>query len=299
MRRAAIAIGSNSTRMLCATVRDGALTDCVRGREETRLFLGLDEQGRIGPERLELTAQAVARLAQAARDAGAETVDLLATSATRDAQNGDALAQRIYALCGLRLRVISGEEEARLAFRAVSAGQRRLVMDIGGGSTEWTLGQENRVEWAVSMQLGASRPLKMQPIQCPQDARRVLDLARSTMAPYAEALRRLPPAPAMIGLGGSCTTSAAIALGREAHGEQAEGLVVTRAQAREQLALLSSLSVEERMRVPGLPPARALHMPHGLCILIAALEACGFETLTVSGKTNLDGYLSSLPDGTA
>ena len=299
MRRAAIAIGSNSTRMLCATVRDGALTDCVRGREETRLFLGLDEQGRIGPERLELTAQAVARLAQAARDAGAETVDLLATSATRDAQNGDALAQRIYALCGLRLRVISGEEEARLAFRAVSAGQRRLVMDIGGGSTEWTLGQENRVEWAVSMQLGASRLLKMQPIQCPQDARRVLDLARSTMAPYAEALRRLPPAPAMIGLGGSCTTSAAIALGREAHGEQAEGLVVTRAQAREQLALLSSLSVEERMRVPGLPPARALHMPHGLCILIAALEACGFETLTVSGKTNLDGYLSSLPDGTA
>ena len=299
MRRAAIAIGSNSTRMLCATVRDGALTDCVRGREETRLFLGLDEQGRIGPERLELTAQAVARLAQAARDAGAETVDLLATSATRDAQNGDALAQRIYALCGLRLRVISGEEEARLAFRAVSAGQRRLVMDIGGGSTEWTLGQENRVEWAVSMQLGASRLLKMQPIQCPQDARCVLDLARSTMAPYAEALRRLPPAPAMIGLGGSCTTSAAIALGREAHGEQAEGLVVTRAQAREQLALLSSLSVEERMRVPGLPPARALHMPHGLCILIAALEACGFETLTVSGKTNLDGYLSSLPDGTA
>lgn len=299
MRRAAIAIGSNSTRMLCATVRDGALTDCVRGREETRLFLGLDEQGRIGPERLELTAQAVARLAQAARDAGAETVDLLATSATRDAQNGDALAQRIYALCGLRLRVISGEEEARLAFRAVSAGQRRLVMDIGGGSTEWTLGQENRVEWAVSMQLGASRLLKMQPIQCPQDARRVLDLARSTMTPYAEALRRLPPAPAMIGLGGSCTTSAAIALGREAHGEQAEGLVVTRVQAREQLALLSSLSVEERMRVPGLPPARALHMPHGLCILIAALEACGFETLTVSGKTNLDGYLSSLPDGTA
>ena len=296
MRRAAIAIGSNSTRMLCATVQDGALTDCVRGREETRLFLGLDEQGRIGPERLELTAQAVARLAQAARDAGAETVDLLATSATRDAQNGDALAQRIYALCGLRLRVISGEEEARLAFRAVSAGQRRLVMDIGGGSTEWTLGQENRVEWAVSMQLGASRLLKMQPIQGPQDARRVLDLARSTMAPYAEALRRLPPAPAMIGLGGSCTTSAAIALGREAHGEQAEGLVVTRAQARERLALLSSRSVEERMRVPGLPPARALRMPHGLCILIAALEACGFETLTVSGKTNLDGYLSMLSE---
>ena len=299
MRRAAIAIGSNSTRLLCADCGPDGLSNCLRGREETRLFLGLDGAGRISPERLEATAQAVSSLAALARSAGAETIDLLATSATRDAKNGFALGERIHALCGLSLRVISGKEEAVLAFRAVSQGERRMVMDIGGGSTEWTLGEGNRVEWSESMQLGASRLLKMQPIQCPQDARRVLDLARSTMAPYAEALRRLPPAPAMIGLGGSCTTSAAIALGREAHGEQAEGLVVTRAQAREQLALLSSLSVEERMRVPGLPPARALHMPHGLCILIAALEACGFETLTVSGKTNLDGYLSSLPDGTA
>ena len=183
MRRAAIAIGSNSTRMLCADVNGGELTRCLRGREETQLFLGLDDHGAIRPDRLESTAQAVARLAIQARMSGAETIDLMATSATRDAQNGDALGDRIFALCGLKLRVVSGQEEAALAFRAVSQGQRRLVMDIGGGSTEWTIGQDNRVEWAVSMQLGASRLLKMQPIDSPEDARRVLFIAREIMAP--------------------------------------------------------------------------------------------------------------------
>lgn len=296
MIRAAIAIGSNSTRMLTAEKRGGALKVIVRGREETRLFLGLDAQGNIEPTRLEETARAVQRLAQQARASGAETIALFATSATRDARNGDALAARIRQLCGLSLQVISGEEEASLAFRAVSQGERRLVMDIGGGSTEWTIGQENRVQWAVSMQLGASRLLKMQPIHSPADARRAREMARDMMAPYARQLRALAPAEGLIGLGGSCTTSAAMMLGREAHGEEVEGCIVSLQTAHAQLDALSAMTLEERCRVPGLPAARAEHMPHGLCILTAALELCGFDRLTVSGKTNLDGYLVSLPE---
>ena len=296
MMRAAIAIGSNSTRMLAAEKQEGALRNILRGREETRLFLGLDPDGNIQPERLESTAQAVLRLARMAAEHGAETVDLFATSATRDAKNGDALAERIFALCGLRLRVISGREEAALAFRAVSEGQRRLVMDIGGGSTEWTVGENNCPQWSVSMQLGASRLLKMGEINSPADAERTLDIVRQIMAPYAALYRALPPAPALVGMGGSCTTSAAMIMGREAHDEAVEGKTVSLAWARQQLRLLSSLTLEERMKVPGLPPTRAAHMPHGLCILIAGLEACGFDQLTVSGRTNLDGYLLSLND---
>ncbi len=294
MMRAAIAIGSNSTRLLAAEKREKVLCDILRGREETRLFLGLDDEGNIQPERLESTAQAVLRLAAMAWQHGAETIDLFATSATRDAKNGGALADRIFALCGLRLRVISGQEEAALAFRAVSEGQRRLVMDIGGGSTEFTLGENNVPQWSVSMQLGASRLLKMGEINSPADAEKTLDAAREIMSPYAAQYRALPPAPVLVGLGGTCVTSAAMIMGWEAHGEQVEGQIVTLEAAREQLALLSSLTLEERMRVPGLPPARAVHMPHGLCILISALEMCGFSQLTVSGRTNLDGYLLSL-----
>ncbi len=294
MKRAAIAIGSNSTRMLAAEVMKGMLLNPARGREETRLFLGLDEAGNISPDKLEATAQAVARLYRDALGYGAETVDLFATSATRDAGNSADFAARIRELTGLELQIISGEEEARLAFMAVSEGKRRMVMDIGGGSTEWTIGEHNRVEWAVSMQLGASRLLKMQPINCPQDAEKALALCREIMAPYARQLSALPPAPAMIGLGGSCTTAAAITMGREAHGELVEGKTVTRQQAIEQLQLLSGMTIEERMRVPGLPPARAMHYPLGLCILITALELCGFDKITISGKINLDGYLLNI-----
>ena len=294
MKRAAIAIGSNSTRMLAAEVMKGMLLNPARGREETRLFLGLDEAGNISPDKLEATAQAVARLYRDALGYGAETVDLFATSATRDAGNSADFAARIRELTGLELQIISGEEEARLAFMAVSEGKRRLVMDIGGGSTEWTIGEHNRVEWAVSMQLGASRLLKMQPINCPQDAEKALALCREIMAPYARQLSALPPAPAMIGLGGSCTTAAAITMGREAHGELVEGKTVTRQQAIEQLQLLSGMTIEERMRVPGLPPARAMHYPLGLCILITALELCEFDKITISGKIKLDGYLLNI-----
>ncbi len=291
MKRAGIAIGSNSTRMLAADVQDGALQNPLRGREETRLFLGLDAAGNISPERLETTAQAVKRLYGQALAYGAETVALFATSATRDAGNSAEFATRIRQLTGLELTIIPGEEEARLAFKAVSAGRRRLVMDIGGGSTEWTLGEHDQVEWAVSMQLGASRLLTVQPIDSPEDAQRALTLCRSIMSPYAEKLRTLPAAPEMVGLGGSCTTSAAMTIGREAHGEAVEGKIVTLDNALKQLNLLSSLTLEQRMRVPGLPPARAVHMPHGLCILVTAMELAGFDRLTVSGKTNLDGYL--------
>ncbi len=296
MKRAAIAIGSNSTRMLAAEKRNGNLEDILRGREETRLFLGLDEDGRIRPERIEDTAQAVCRLARLAKAAGAQSIALFATSATRDAKNGESLGDRIRELCGLSMRVISGEEEADLAFLAVSQGQRRLVMDIGGGSTEWTLGENNRVEWQTSMQLGSSRLLKMGPIQSLSDAEKMLDTARRVMAPYAQKLRALPPAPAMIGLGGACTTSAAMTMGFEAHGETVEGKIITLQAAREQLRMLAPMPLQERMKVPGLPPTRAAHMPHGLCILIAALEESGFQQLTVSGRTNLDGYLLSLPE---
>ena len=294
MKRAAIAIGSNSTRMLAAEVMKGMLLNPARGREETRLFLGLDEAGNISPDKLEATAQAVARLYRDALGYGAETVDLFATSATRDAGNSADFAARIRELTGLELQIISGEEEARLAFMAVSEGKRRMVMDIGGGSTEWTIGEHNRVEWAVSMQLGASRLLKMQPINCPQDAEKALAICREIMVPYVRQLSALPPAPAMIGLGGSCTTAAAITMGREAHGELVEGKTVTRQQAIEQLQLLSGMTIEERMRVPGLPPARAMHYPLGLCILITALELCGFDKITISGKINLDGYLLNI-----
>lgn len=290
--RAAIAIGSNSTRLLCADAGPKGLTHCVRGREETRLFLGLTPEGNIAPERLEATAQAVLRLQRQALSAGAAAdIALFATSACRDAKNGDALARRIKELTGLKLQIISGEEEARLAFRAVAGMERRLVMDIGGGSTEFTWGEQGAIALARSAQMGASRLLRMQPIASMAEAEKAMALAENALRPIADALRTLPPAPMLMGLGGTCSTAAAMAMGREAHGEEVEGAVVTVEMARRQLGLLAPMPLAQRRQVPGLPPSRAEHMPHGLCILLTALRLCGMDRLTVSGKTNLDGYL--------
>lgn len=296
MRRGAIAIGSNSTRLLVAEKRDGGLTNIFRGREETRLFLGLDAAGMIAPQRLEETAQAVGRLFLAAKMQGAREIALFATSAARDAKNGGLLARRIEEICGLKLHIISGEEEARLAFRAAAGLESRLVMDIGGGSTEFTLGREGEILFARSAQMGASRLLKMCPIASREDAARALQMAEDALRPFAQALKAYPRARKMTGLGGSCTTAAAIQMGREAHGEAVEGKIVSLHEAEAQLSLLSSMTLEERMQVPGLPPARAQHMPHGLCILLAALRLTGYTEITVSGRTNLDGYLLSLPE---
>ncbi|MBE5783695.1 MAG: hypothetical protein E7329_10325 [Clostridiales bacterium] len=291
MIRAAIAIGSNSTRLLVAEKQGNELKNSYRGREETRLFLGLDEKGCIARERLELTAQAVARMAMQARERGAEEIALFATSATRDAKNGHELGARIRALCGLSLQIITGEEEARLAFCAVAGKERCLVMDIGGGSTEFTWGEAGQIAYAASAQMGASRLLKMCDIENERDAERALDLARAALMPFASQLEKYPHGKKLIGLGGSCTTAAGIAIGRTVHGEDAEGLKVTLEEARCQLSRLSRLPLEERKKVAGLPPERAVHMPHGLSILVSAMELCGYEEMTVSGKNNLDGFL--------
>ena len=296
MTRAAIAIGSNSTRLLAADRVGEHLENIFRGREETRLFAGLDAKGNIPPEKLEETARAVERLYHLARQRGAEGCALLATSASRDAKNADALEQRIFSLTGLSMRVISGEEEARLAFRAAAGLERRLVVDVGGGSTELTLGEGGRLQFAVSAQLGASRLRARQEIACPGDAEAALRIAEEILKPYTERVLLLPPAKGLTGLGGSCTTAAAIQAGREMHGEAVEGITVSLETLKKQLALLSGLPMEARMRVPGLPPGRAGIMPHGLCILIAALTLLKMDRFTVSGKTNLDGYLLELPE---
>ena len=164
MIRAVITIGSNSTRMLCASVLDGEVTVIGRGREETRLFLGLDEEGRLTPEAMTGCVRAVRSLTDEARDEGAQgPVRVYATSATRDAVN-QAEFLALLRDAGCPARVLSGKEEASLAFRAAADGDDALVTDIGGGSTELVRGRDGSISRSVSLQLGASRLYRVSPI---------------------------------------------------------------------------------------------------------------------------------------
>ena len=296
MMHAAIAIGSNSTRMLCAEKTDRGLQNVLRGREETRLFSALDEQGFLPEAKIEETVQAVKQLHQDALSHGAADCVLFATSASRDAKNSDALVQGIKNATGLSMQIISGEEEARLAFFACAGKEKTLVMDIGGGSTELTLGEMGQIFSAASAQMGASRLLKMHQIRCEEDAAKALLLAKEAMKPYTDALGEAAGGARFVGIGGTCTAAAGIFSEQFFDVDTMDGTAVSLAEAKRQLSMLAGMTVPQREQVKGLPATRALHMPNGLCILIAVMELMNIDSLSVSGRNNLDGYLLSLEE---
>ena len=290
MKKAVIAIGSNSTRLLVADCGK-TLENRYMGRSETRLFMALGEDGALDTEAMERTVRALSAMKLEAESRGADEITLLATSATRDAKNADEFERMIRERTGLNLRVISGEEEATCSFFAAAGKNDRAVMDIGGGSTEYTRGVNGEILYVKSTQMGASRLLKSTGINSARDAEKALTIAKETLTPAAEEMLRFPKAEKMIGLGGTCTTAAAIMHGYYPVFEDAEGMTVSLDTAREQLDMLAGMSEEERASVPGLPVTRVKHMPHGLCILIASMELLGFDSVTVSDRTILDGYL--------
>ena len=291
MNIGAIAIGSNSTRLL--TRLENGLED--RAREDTKLFSGLNEDGNLSDEAMDRTVRAVLRLKKRAIQFGAEYIMLLATSATRDAGNSEEFSRRLLAGTGLRLKIISGNKEAELAFRAASAGSHCAVLDIGGGSAELTYGAEGKIIKSISAQEGASRLLKEGEILSAKDAERVYGRVISRLRTAYAPILSLKRPPKLILIGGPATTAAAIQLITDSHGQELEGTRLTKEQARAQLVRISDLSLKERANVPGLYPSRVHIMPHGLCILLAALELTGFDEFTVSTRNNLDAAVDD-PD---
>ena len=291
MIRAAIAIGSNSTRMLCADIRDGCVFPLVRGREETRLFMGLGDDLAIQPDAMERVVRDVARLKAMAAAAGCSgKIALYATSATRDAVNAEEMIARLKAETGLELETISGQEEAELAYLAVSQGEDRLVIDIGGGSTELVLGRCGRPAHSVSLQLGASRLLKRFPLSGAAEAEALTGSIAAS--PEVQSMQLLPlyradPLPAC-GIGGTMTAFRDMIANDPLSFPDA---ALNEKNARALTRLLAQMPIEKRMTVPGLPPARAVHIVHGLCILTALLSVLDVPDLQVSRAVNLDGWM--------
>ena len=290
MKRAVIAVGSNSTRMLVAEC-GSVLTQRTTARRETKLFMDLNKDCLFSPRKIDEMVEVIRELKEQALKMGAESVDLLATSASRDAKNADELEKRVQDGTGLRMRIISGEEEAILSFRGAAGSRDAAMLDIGGGSTEYTRGKGGEILYAVSSQAGASRLLMERDITDDESAGLVLERARGLLRAAAEGMRRMEAAEVLFGVGGTCTTCASIRRGGLRAGESVDGTVITLEDARAQLRLLASLSSEERKLIPGLPETRIRHMPHGLCLLIASLELMGYHEVTVSACTNMDGYL--------
>jgi exopolyphosphatase/guanosine-5'-triphosphate,3'-diphosphate pyrophosphatase len=271
---AAIDLGTNTTRLLVADVEDGRLDELHRETRITRLGEGVDSRRRLLPVPIARVRNVLSDYRQRAESHGAERTLLVATSAVRDAENGEAFLGEIEWSYGFVTRLLTGDEEAELTRRGVeSLDPATLLVDIGGGSTELVLDG-----FHTSLPLGSVRFTE----------RYGEDVAASIGA-TRPLLPELQPSGA-VGVAATITSLAALDLGLEAYDrERVHGHVLTRDGARTQLERLAALPLEERRRVPALDPERAPVIVAGAAILLAILDAYDLPAIRVSERDLLDG----------
>ena len=292
MKVAVIGIGSNSVRMLVASVAAGEIHRLRRAREGTRLFAGLDEGRNLSAEAMAKSCAAVKSMADSARAEGIENIHLFATSATRDAANQADFSALLLRETGLTLEICSGETEAALSFFGATDGGDSGVIDIGGGSTEIIVGNGMDVRCGFSCQMGAVRLAGRLPIRDHGDLPAVQQVAADILEESLHLHPALALPSAWRGTGGTFTTLAAMMKGIHwTDRTYMHGTVLTKDFIQRIARDLADMPVEERKLLPGLQPNRADIIVHGICILLAVMDRLGIETITVSEYGNLDGYV--------
>lgn len=300
--RAAIDCGTNSTRLLVAG-GDGATVE--RLMRITRLGQGVDAAGRLAAEAVERTL-AVLREYRATMDRlGADRVRMTATSAARDAVNREEFLAAAEAVVGVRPELLSGEEEARLSFLGATSELDRadgpfLVVDIGGGSTEFALGT-TEPDGVVSTDMGcvriSERFLHHDP-PLPEELSQALSVARDHLEDVARVLPTAADAGRLVGLAGTVTTVAAVELGLPAYDrDRIHHFVLTRAAMEDVFRTLATENRAQRLANPGLEEARADVIVGGMVVLVAVMRFFGFDELLVSEADILDGLVASLAEG--
>jgi exopolyphosphatase/guanosine-5'-triphosphate,3'-diphosphate pyrophosphatase len=301
MRIAVADMGTNSTRLLVADVTaDGTLTQLERHTEVTRLGEGVDASGRLSPAAADRVCSALERYREIAATAGAEQTLAVATSAVREAENGTELADRVRAL-GFDIRVIDGEEEARLTFLGATSHRPgvehshapTLVIDIGGGSTELVTGRPGHAPgFHVSTRLGSVRQTERHLHSNPprhSELEALAEEAREILSAAAPEEIRSGVATG-IAVAGTPTSLAAIDQELVPYDpERVDGYVLDLAVVERMLAMLALLPVDQRREVKGLHPERAPTIVAGVAILVEAMRLFGLEEIEVSEADILDG----------
>jgi exopolyphosphatase/guanosine-5'-triphosphate,3'-diphosphate pyrophosphatase len=297
MRVAVVDIGTNSTRLLVAEVEQGDLRELERQTTVTRLGEGLEATGRLSAAAIGRVSDALASYREAIDRLGAERVVAVATSAMRDAENGPDFRDEIQRRFGIDARTISGDEEARLTFLGATAGRdvgsETLVIDIGGGSTEYVTGRPGAdPDFHVSTRMGSVRhterhlrgdpPTETELAALAEDARAIVEADVP-----AEVRERVG---AGIAVAGTATSLAAIDQELDPYDpERVHGYRLSQASCERLLARLARLTVAERRDVTGLHPDRAPTIVAGAGVLLESMRAFGVDEVEVSERDILHG----------
>jgi exopolyphosphatase/guanosine-5'-triphosphate,3'-diphosphate pyrophosphatase len=281
-RVAAVDLGTNSTRLLVADVHEGQVDEVARRLVITRLGEGVDGRRRLLPLPIARVRNCLVDFRRELEELGAERTLAIATSAVRDAENGEAFLGEIEWSYGFTTQLLSGHDEALLTFRGVTASrgieEETLIVDVGGGSTELVLGGPDGVSFHTSLDLG-----------CVRMTERFGDDLEACAAHVRSVLPELEPHRA-IGVAGTVTSIAALDLGLvEYDPDRIHGHELTREAVERQLERLAALPLGERRRVPGLEPDRAPVIVAGAVIVREVLARYGLDALEVSEHDILHG----------
>ena len=296
MRVAAVDLGTNTTRLLVAEVEDGRVRDVTRTTRITRLGEGVDERRRLLPVPIARTRNVLSDYRRTIEELGAERTLVIATSAVRDAENGEAFLGEVEWSYGFSTRLLSGHEEAQLAFRGVAAERKlhagTLIVDVGGGSTELVAGGPDGIRWHDSLDVGSvrltERFLHSDP-PTPEELREcrigVADLLAQRVPGDVRTKTEF-----LIGVAGTITSLAALDLGLDEYdSERVHGSVLSASGLERQLERLASVPVAVRRTLRPLEPDRAPVIVGGAVIASELLNSLVVDSLEVSERDILDG----------
>jgi exopolyphosphatase/guanosine-5'-triphosphate,3'-diphosphate pyrophosphatase len=306
-RVAALDCGTNSLRLLIADVDGDRLTDIVRRMEIVRLGAGVDRTGRLAPEALARTFAVLDDYASMVREHKVDAVRMVATSATRDAENRGEFVEGVVGRLGVAPEVVTGDEEARLSYAGATRELRGvaelvapyLVVDIGGGSTEFVVGDEAGPVAAKSVDVGCVRMTERHLVDDPPTEAQVR-AAREDIEAAIDAVAVEVPlgqAKTLIGLAGSVTTVVALALNLpEYDPERIHHARVGADQVHRVTTELLAATRARRAALPVMHPGRVDVIGGGALVLDAVLERCGFDYVVASEHDILDGIAFSAVD---
>jgi exopolyphosphatase/guanosine-5'-triphosphate,3'-diphosphate pyrophosphatase len=285
---AVIDVGTNSVKFhIGERLLDGTWRTIEDRAEITRLGEGLQASGEINGDAMERTVSAIAAMAAEAKDKGVTAIAAVGTMGMRTARNSEEFIDAVQQSSGVRIEIIPGEEEGRLAYLAVKSGlglaQGTLaIFDTGGGSTQFTFGRGSAVEEQFSLNVGAVRLTEQYGLSGVVSAEQLHTALRAIAGELARIDNR-PSPDALVGMGGAITNITAV-MRRLARYDPdiVQGSVVDRAEVDRQIELYRSRSTDDRRKIVGLQPKRADVILAGACIVKTVMDKLSKVSLSVS-----------------
>lgn len=299
MKIGAIDIGTNSMRLLTTDLIDNKLTNRKKYVNTTRIGQGVDENGFITEEAMERNINALKEYHDKCLDYGCEKIYCMGTSALRDSKNRSEFIKRAKDEAGIDVNVVDGEIEAKLGFSGVTNGIDKegdiLVIDIGGGSTEFIFGNKEGIERNVSINIGALRLTEKYLSEGYSDSafsdmREFINEQIKDIVSYLNEKE----IECVCGIGGTITSLSAVNQNLEVYSmEKVHGSVITREEVQKMMDKFVSCSDEERKHINGLQPKRADIITAGTEILICIIDSLSKKEVVVSEYDNLEGIAYS------